>query len=135
MNRVQIIGNIGAEPEMRYTQSGIAVTTIRVAVNRNYKGKDGQWEKKTSWFSVTAWDKKAELINNLKKGDTIYVEGSLEQEKYTAKDGSEKEKVSIRLDDCYKVERIRSFGETTESQPTASSPLIKPPSPDDDIPF
>lgn len=100
LNRVQIIGNLGADPEMRYTPSGSAVTNFRVAVSRNRRGADGNMVDETEWFRVVAWDsgnyKLAEICNEyLRKGHKVYVEGRLQSRKYTDKDGIERTSVEI----------------------------------------
>jgi single-strand DNA-binding protein len=100
LNRVQIIGNLGADPEMRYTPSGSAVTNFRVAVSRNRRGQDGNMVDETEWFRVVAWDsgnyKLAEICNEyLRKGHKVYVEGRLQSRKYTDKDGIERTSVEI----------------------------------------
>jgi single-strand DNA-binding protein len=75
---VILVGNVGREPEMRYTPSGQAVTTFSVASNRQYTGSTGQVVKETIWFRVTAWGKQAETCNNyLHKGSKVLVEGRL----------------------------------------------------------
>jgi single-strand DNA-binding protein len=74
-----IVGNLGRDPEMRYTPSGQAVTTFSVATNRTYTGNNGQQVKETIWFRVSAWGKQAETCNNyLKKGSKVLVEGRLQ---------------------------------------------------------
>ncbi len=100
LNRVQIIGNLGADPEMRYTPSGSAVTNFRVAVSRNRRGQDGNMVDETEWFRVVAWDsgnyKLAEICNEyLRKGHKVYVEGRLQSRKYNDKDGVERTSVEI----------------------------------------
>ena len=60
LNKMMIIGNLGADPELRYTPSGKAVTNLRVAVNHNFRGADGEWQKETQWFNVEVWDQAAE---------------------------------------------------------------------------
>lgn len=73
-----LIGNLGKEPEMRYTPSGQPVVTFSVATNRSYKGAEGQPVKETTWFRVTAWGKQAETCNQyLHKGSKVLVEGRL----------------------------------------------------------
>lgn len=73
-----LIGNLGKEPEMRYTPSGQPVVSFSVATNRSYKGADGQPVKETTWFRVTAWGKQAETCNQyLHKGSKVLVEGRL----------------------------------------------------------
>ena len=73
-----IVGNLGKEPEMRYTPSGQAVTNFPVATSREYTGEDGQRVKETTWFRITAWGKQAETCAQyLKKGSKVLVEGRL----------------------------------------------------------
>ncbi len=73
-----LIGNLGKEPEMRYTPSGQPVVSFSLATNRSYKGADGQPVKETTWFRVTAWGKQAETCNQyLHKGSKVLVEGRL----------------------------------------------------------
>jgi single-strand DNA-binding protein len=100
LNRVQIIGNLGADPEMRTIPSGSAVTNFRVAVSRNRRGADGTMVDETEWFRVVAFDsggyKLAEICNQyLRKGQKVYVEGRLQSRKYTDKDGIERTSVEI----------------------------------------
>lgn len=96
LNKVQIIGNLGRDPEMRYTPSGSAVTNFTVAVNRPRRGQDGNTIDETEWFRVVLWDKLAETANEfLRKGRTVYIEGRLQSRKYTDKDGVEKTSVEI----------------------------------------
>jgi single-strand DNA-binding protein len=73
-----IVGNLGKDPEMRYTPSGQAVTNFNVATNRQYTGSDGQMVKETIWFRVSVWGKQAETCNTyLKKGSKVLIEGRL----------------------------------------------------------
>ena len=75
---IMIAGNLGRDPEMRYTPSGQAVTNFSLASNRTYTGKDGQRVKETIWFRITVWGKQAESCNNyLQKGSKVLVEGRL----------------------------------------------------------
>jgi len=96
LNKVQIIGNLGRDPEMRYTPSGSAVTNFTVAVNRPRRAQDGSTTDETEWFRVVLWDKLAETASEfLRKGRTVYIEGRLQSRKYTDKDGVEKTSVEI----------------------------------------
>ena len=100
LNKVQIIGNLGADPEMRFTPSGSAVTNFRVAVSRMRRGPDGNNVDETEWFRVVAWDspnyKLAEICDKyLRKGQSVYVEGRLQSRKYTDRDGVERTSVEI----------------------------------------
>ena len=100
LNKVQIIGNLGADPEMRSIPSGAGVTNFRVAVSRNRRGTDGNMVDETEWFRCVAFDsggyKLAEICNQfLRKGQKVYVEGRLQSRKYTDKDGVERTSVEI----------------------------------------
>jgi single-strand DNA-binding protein len=100
LNKVQIIGNLGADPEMRSIPSGAGVTNFRVAVSRNRRGTDGNMVDETEWFRCVAFDsagyKLAEICNQyLRKGQKVYVEGRLQTRKYTDKDGIERTAVEI----------------------------------------
>jgi single-strand DNA-binding protein len=81
---VIIVGNLGRDPEMRYTPNGSAVTSLNVATNRTYTDNAGQKVKETTWFRVSVWGKQAENVNNyLKKGSMVLVEGELRPDKET----------------------------------------------------
>lgn len=91
LNKVQMTGHLGADPEMRYTAQGSAVTTFRVASNRSWKDREGAAHEETEWFRVVAWDKLGEICNQyLTKGTRVYVEGRLQTRKYTDRDGQER---------------------------------------------
>lgn len=94
--KLVIVGNLGRDPEMRYTPSGQAVTNISVATNRQYTANSGERVKETTWFRVSVWGKQAETVNQyLKKGSKVLVEGRLTQDPatggpriWTGQDGS-----------------------------------------------
>lgn len=76
--KITIVGNLGKDPEMRFTPSGQAVTSFNLATNRSYTGSDGQRVKETVWFRVSVWGKQAENCNNyLRKGSKVLIEGRL----------------------------------------------------------
>ncbi len=79
LNKVMIIGNLGRDPEMRYTPSGTPVTSFSVAVGRSWTTADGERKEATEWFNVVAWRELAEICNrHLRKGRCVYIEGSLQ---------------------------------------------------------
>lgn len=79
LNKVELIGRLGADPEMRFTPSGKAVTSCNIAVDRSWKGADGEKVEKTDWFKLEAWSGLAEVMNQyLKKGSLVYVEGRIQ---------------------------------------------------------
>jgi single-strand DNA-binding protein len=88
LNKAMIIGNLGRDPEMRYTPNGQAVTQFTVAVNRNYKDASGEWKEETEWFRVVAWGPLAErTAEYLRKGRKVYVEGRLQTRTWDGQDG------------------------------------------------
>jgi single-strand DNA-binding protein len=91
LNKAMIIGNLGKDPEMRYTQGGQAVTQFTVAVNRNYKDSNGEWKEETEWFRVVAWGPLAERsAEYLRKGRKVYVEGRLQTRAWEGQDGQKR---------------------------------------------
>jgi len=91
INKVILIGNLGADPELRYTTSGTAVATLRVATSRTWKDKDGQKQEETEWHRVIVWAQSAEFCGNyLSKGAKIYVEGRLQTRKWQDQSGNDK---------------------------------------------
>ena len=88
INKAILIGNLGADPEVRYTQSGTAVASFNVATSERWKGQDGQMQEQTEWHRVVAWAKLAEICGEyLHKGSKVYVEGKIQTRKWQDKDG------------------------------------------------
>ena len=91
VNKVILIGNLGADPEVRYTQAGTAVATLRMATTERFKGKDGQVQEQTKWHRIVAWSRLAEICGEyLKKGSRVYIEGKIQTRKWTDQNGEEK---------------------------------------------
>ncbi len=88
LNKAMIIGNLGRDPEMRYTANGQAVTQFTVAVNRNYRDSNNEWKEETEWFRVVCWGSLAErTAEYLRKGRKVYVEGRLQTRQWEGQDG------------------------------------------------
>ena len=88
LNKIMLIGNVGSDPEMRYTPNGKAVTSFRMATNYRYVGSDGERREETEWFRVSVWGKQAESCNQfLSKGRRVYVEGRLHSRNWEGQDG------------------------------------------------
>jgi single-strand DNA-binding protein len=88
MNKIQVIGHVGADPEMRYTPNGNPVTSFRVAANHRYSTAEGEQREETEWFSVSAWNRLAETCNQyVTKGMKVFVDGRLRSRPYTAGNG------------------------------------------------
>jgi single-strand DNA-binding protein len=96
LNKVQIIGHLGKEPEMRYTPSGKPVTTFTVAVSRSWNTGDGERHSETEWFNIVAWGNLAEICKQyLTKGQQVYVEGRLQTRRWEDKEGGKHASVEI----------------------------------------
>ena len=91
LNKCMIIGNLGRDPELRYTAGGQAVSQFSVAVNRNYKDPQGEWREETEWFRVVAWGPLAErTAEYLRKGRKVYCEGRLQTRQWEGQDGQKR---------------------------------------------
>jgi len=100
INKVILVGNLGNDPEVRYAQSGSAITTLSVATSESWKDKEGNQQERTEWHRVKAFGRLAEIMGEyLKKGRQVYIEGSLRTEKYTDKNGVEKYSTDIIADE------------------------------------
>lgn len=96
LNKVMLIGNVGTDPEMRYTANGNAVTTFRIACNRNFSGPDGERREETEWFSIVTWNKLAETCSQfLQKGRRAYVEGRLQTRSWDGPDGNKRYRTEV----------------------------------------
>ncbi|XOF33324.1 MAG: single-stranded DNA-binding protein [Candidatus Electrothrix sp. YB6] len=91
INKVILIGNLGADPELKYTQSGVPVATLSVATNERWKDKDGQQQEHTEWHRIVAWRQLAEICNEYyHKGARVYVEGKLQTRKWQDQNGNDR---------------------------------------------
>lgn len=96
LNKVMLIGNVGKDPEMRYTANGKAVTTFSLACNRTHNTPEGERREETDWFDVVTWDKLAELCSQfLQKGRQAYVEGRLQTRSWEGQDGQKRYKTEV----------------------------------------
>lgn len=99
LNKIILIGNLGRDPEMRYTPSGSPVTTFSLAVNRQTKTADGEQRDETDWFNVSCWDRLAEIANEyLAKGRQVYVEGRVRGRLYSTQAGRHAGEPRMSLD-------------------------------------
>jgi single-strand DNA-binding protein len=100
LNKVMLIGNLGADPELKYTQGGQSVLKIRLATTETYLNKAGERQERTEWHTVVLWGKRAEALHKfLHKGKTIYVEGRIQTRSYEDKDGVKKYATDINAND------------------------------------
>lgn len=114
VNKVILVGNLGADPEVRYLPNGEAVVNLRLATTDQWKDKDGNKQEATEWHRVVFFGRQAEVCGQyLKKGKQIYVEGSLRTNKYTDKDGIERYATEIRGDRMQMLGQRDGGGEGT----------------------
>jgi single-strand DNA-binding protein len=106
LNKCMIIGNLGRDPEMRYTPSGQAVTQFTVATNRNFKDQQGEWQKETEWFRVVVWGQQAErAAENLRKGNKVYVEGRIQTRQWEDQTGQKRYTTELVANQVSSLER------------------------------
>lgn len=135
LNKVQIIGNLGQDPEMRFTANGRAVTTLNVAVNRRYTTQDGERHEDTEWVRVVAWQKLAELASQyLAKGRSVYVEGRLQTREWEDKEGQRRFTTEVIAQEIQFLDR-RGGGDYDESSGSQSGGAPAGSVDPDDLPF
>lgn len=99
LNKVFLIGNLTRDPELRYTPQGSAVTTLRIAVNRNFRTKTGENKRQTCFINVIAWGNLAEICNQyLQKGKSVFVEGMLQSRSWQDAQGKNRTIIEVRAD-------------------------------------
>ena len=117
LNRIMVIGNLGTDPEMRYTPSGSPVTSFRIAATRTYTSADGERQQDTEWFTVVAWNQLAELCNQyLSKGRRAYVDGRLHSNSWEGADGKTRFSNEIIADRVLFLDRQPTSQPSTEDQ-------------------
>jgi single-strand DNA-binding protein len=110
--KMLLIGNLGRDPEMRYTPSGRPVTQFTMAVNRSSKNQAGEWVEETEWFRVTTWGQLAErTAENLRKGNKVYVEGRFQSREWEGQDGQKRTALEVTADAVLSLERRPREGE------------------------
>jgi single-strand DNA-binding protein len=135
VNKVILIGNLGADPELRYTSGGKAVAELRIATSRKYKSKDGGTQEDTQWHRVVVWEKTAENCKEyLAKGRQIYVEGRLQTRQWEDKDGNKRYTTEVVAEQVLFL-GSKGGGGSFEEPPTPDERNAPSSMPDDDIPF
>ncbi len=119
LNKVMIIGNLGRDPEMRYTPSGKPVTTFSVATSRTWNTSEGDKREETEWFNVVAWSSLAEICKQyLTKGQQVYIEGRLQTRHWDDQEGNKHTSVEIVANEMIILGERREPGETS-AEPVA----------------
>ena len=139
LNKVMIIGNVGTEPEMRFTPNGNPVTSFRVATNRVYTTPDGERKQETEWFTVVAWNRLAENCNQfLTKGQRVYAEGRLHTRTWEGQDGQKRSRSEVVANRVLFLDRQAAAplpGEGPSDEAGAGEVTAGEPEPGDDMPF
>jgi len=135
LNKVLLIGYLGADPEIRYTPSGAAVANFRMATKDQWTNKEGEKQERTEWHRIVAWRKLGETCGEyLHKGSLVYIEGSLQTRDWQDRDGNKRYTTEIV---AYRMQMLDRAGKAPEAESgedrfQAEEPLDIP---DDDIPF
>ena len=96
VNKIIVIGNVGRDPELRYTANGKSMVKFSLATNHRFQDQNGEWQEQTEWFNVIAWNQLAErVMERVQKGSQAYVEGRLQTRTWTGNDGKERKDVEI----------------------------------------
>ena len=118
VNKVILLGNLGRDPETRYTTGGDAVTNLNIATSEQWKDKNGEKQERTEWHRVVLFGRQAEIAGEyLKKGRSVYIEGRLQTRKYTDKDGVEKYSTEIVGDRMQLIGGAREGGGGEDEMP------------------
>lgn len=135
VNKAILIGNLGADPELRYTSGGTAVASFGIATTEKFKNKDGEQQEKTEWHNIVCWARLAEIANEyLRKGSSVYIEGRIQTRSYDDKDGIKRYRTEIV------ARQMQLLGGRPKSDQGPSSQPSAPSEPetsvdDDDLPF
>jgi len=123
VNKVTLIGNLGKDPELRYTSSGVAVATFSMATSESWKDPEGNTQERTQWHNIVAWRKLAEIVGEyLKKGSKIYLEGRLQYRNYDDKNGVKRYVTEIVMDEMVMLDSRGSGGAGASESGTTQPP-------------
>lgn len=138
-NKVILVGNLGRDPELRYTPQGTPVCSFSMATNERRKDKAGEMQDQTTWFRVTLWGRQAETASQyLTKGRPVYIEGRLRVEEWTDRDGKPRHTLEVHATDMQFIGGGRGEQEAPMEKAAAASGSTAPEQTDmadDDIPF
>jgi single-strand DNA-binding protein len=135
-NKIILVGNLGRDPEMRYTAQGTPVCSFSLATNERRKDKTGEIQDQTTWFRVTLWNRQAETASQyLRKGSPIYIEGRLRVEEWTDRDGKPRHTLEVTGTDMQFIGTGNRTEDSNASQEAAAIAADGGPQEPDDIPF
>jgi len=127
LNRIEVIGNLTRDPELRYTPNGQAVASFAVATNRRYQDKTGNWvDAEAEFHEVVTWAKLAEGVNKaLKKGDRVFVAGRVQTQTWEGQDGNKRNKTEIVADTVFGPDTVARASYDNNAGPTVAQPTTQ----------
>jgi single-strand DNA-binding protein len=140
-NKITLVGNLGRDPELRYTAQGTPVCSFSMATNEKRKDKTGEMQDVVTWFRVTLWGRQAETASQyLQKGRPVYIEGRLRVEEWTDRDGKPRHTLEVHATDMQFIGSARSDEPPAERAASAgvgpgAGPVEQPDLSDEDVPF
>jgi len=146
-SNITLIGNLVDDPELRFTPSGVAMAKIRLAVNRRWRGQDGEWQENTSFFTGTIWREQAEqAAESLQKGARVIVSGRLEQRSWENEQGEKRSVVEVQVDEIgpslrwatatvNKTQRQDNWSDDKSQSSSANAPAARDDYGPDEAPF
>ena len=138
VNKVILVGNLGSDPQIRYTPNGTAVANFNIATTERFTNKNGEKESRTEWHRIVAWGRLAEICNEyLKKGKQIYVEGRIQTRQWEDKDGNKQKSTEIIANNMVMLGRAGDAGDAPPQEFPAGEETTQEASTgqEDDLPF
>jgi len=140
INKVILIGNLGRDPELRHTTSGIPVANFTMATTERWSDQSGERQERTEWHKIVVWNKQAEICNEyLTKGKQVYVEGSLQTREWTDRDGNKRYTTEVKARTVQMLGRATDRPTESQAAPTAvadgGGQNREPSYEEDDVPF
>lgn len=137
VNKAILIGNLGKDPDLRYTPAGKAVATFSLATSERWTNQEGQKQENTTWHNIVAWGKQAEVMKEyLHKGKQVYIEGRIHNRSYDDKEGNKKYISEVVVQNfTFLGSRDSAAKGTTAASTEESAPQTVPDVPEDDLPF
>jgi single-strand DNA-binding protein len=145
VNKVILVGNLGADPTMRYTPSGTAVVNFNIATTEKFTNRNGERESRTEWHRIVAWSKLAEICNQyLKKGKQVYIEGRLQTRTWEDNSGNKRTSTEVVANNMVMLGRVGDMGDVPAQDfpaddfsqaPSGENASQAPAGDDDDLPF
>jgi single-strand DNA-binding protein len=138
VNKVILIGNLGADPELKYTPSGVPVVNFSLATSESWTDKSGERQERTEWHRIVLWRKLAEIAGQyLRKGSKLYVEGKLQTRSWDDQSGQKRYTTEVVVNDMQMLDQRGEMSAASDSAPPSPSepPMVNDIGGDDDLPF